>query len=61
MVEMYIASVSNRKVSKIVEKFCRHKVSKHFVSTLTISFEETVKSWQYKALDDEIYSFLMVM
>ena len=35
MLEMYVQGVSTRKVSKVIEELCGHKVSKSFVSSLT--------------------------
>jgi len=60
MLEMYIAGVSTRKVSQIVEELCGKKVSKSFVSSLTQELDEIVKAWQYSSLAASTYPYLMV-
>jgi putative transposase len=60
MLEMYIAGVSTRKVSQVVENLCGTSVSKSFVSSLTKDLDEVVQSFQYASLDAVNYPCLMV-
>lgn len=60
MLEMYIAGVSTRKVSRIVEELCGKSVSKSFVSSLTSQLDPIVKNWQDRKLSDINYPYVMV-
>lgn len=60
MLEMYIAGVSTRKVTKIVEELCGKSVSKSFVSSLTKDLDEVVEAWRHSSLSENQYPFLMV-
>jgi transposase-like protein len=59
MLEMYIAGVSTRKVSRIVEELCGKSVSKSFVSSLTSQLDPLVKEWQERDLSNKKYPYLM--
>lgn len=59
MLEMYIAGVSTRKVSKVVEQLCGKSVSKSFVSSLTKQLDPIVKNWQDRMLSDTNYPYVM--
>lgn len=59
MLEMYIAGVSTRKVSCIVEQLCGKNVSKSFVSSLTKQLDESVVKWQYRSLINHKYPYII--
>lgn len=59
MLEMYVAGVSTRKVSKIVEELCGTSVSKSFVSSLTELLDPMVNEWQNRSLSGTNYPYLM--
>ncbi|MGX6980133.1 IS256 family transposase [Vagococcus elongatus] len=59
MLEMYVSSVSTRKVSKIVEELCGKSVSKSFVSSLTEQLDPIVTQWQNHSLSGTNYPYLM--
>lgn len=60
MLEMYIAGVSTRKVSQVVENLCGKSVSKSFVSNLTKELDEVVQGFQYASLASMNYPCIMV-
>lgn len=60
LLEMYVAGVSTRKVSKIVEEMCGTSVSKSFVSSLSAQFDEVITQWQNRDLSSVSYPFLMI-
>jgi len=60
MLEMYVSGVSTRKVSHVVEKLCRKKVSKSFISDLTKELDPIVKEWRNRSLLETKFPFIMV-
>lgn len=50
MAEMYVQGVSTRKVSKIVEELCGHKVSSSQVSTCTAKLDVELQLWRDRPL-----------
>lgn len=60
LLEMYVAGVSTRKVSKIVEEMCGTSVSKSFVSSLSAQLDEVITQWQNRDLSSVSYPFLMI-
>lgn len=60
MLEMYVAGVSTRKVSQIVQELCGKSISKSFVSDLTKQLDPMVKAWQDRSLSETAFPFVMV-
>ncbi len=58
MLEMYVSSISARKVSKIGEELCRKSVLKFF-SVLTEQLDPMVNEWQNYSLSATHYLYLM--
>lgn len=57
MLEMYVQGVSTRKVSKVIEELCDHKVSKSFVSSLTSELDIIVEEFLSRRLEKK-YPFI---
>jgi putative transposase len=58
LAEMYVQGVSTRKVSKIVEELCGHKISSSTVSRLTTQLDEELQRWRQRPLGDVPYLVL---
>lgn len=60
MLEMVVNGVSTRKVSKVVETLCGHRVSKSFVSSLTAKLDPIVNEWANRPLNVMYYKYLFM-
>jgi transposase-like protein len=60
LVEMYIAGVSTRKVSGIVEELCGFTVSASQVSALTKRLDSALQAWRTRSLAEQATPYLMV-
>jgi len=58
LAEMYVQGVSTRKVSKIVEELCGHKISSSTVSRLATQLDEELERWRQRPLGDVPYLVL---
>jgi transposase-like protein len=55
---MYVQGVSTRKVSKIVEELCGHKISSSTVSRLATQLDEELERWRQRPLGEVPYLVL---
>lgn len=58
LAEMYVQGVSTRKVSKIVEELCGHKISSSTVSRLATQLDEELERWRQRPLSEVPYLVL---
>lgn len=58
LAEMYVQGVSTRKVSKIVEELCGHKISSSTVSRLATQLDEELERWRQRPLGEVPYLVL---
>ena len=60
LMEMYLAGVSTRKVTKVTEQLCGVSFSKSTVSELTIELNARVDAFKNRKLDDKKFPFVIV-
>lgn len=60
LVEMYIAGVSTRKVSAVVEELCGFTVSASQVSALSKKLDATLESWRTRSLGEQATPYLVI-
>jgi transposase-like protein len=60
LVEMYIAGVSTRKVSGIVEELCGFSISASQVSALTKKLDRELEAWRTRSLSEQTTPYLVL-
>jgi transposase-like protein len=60
LVEMYIAGVSTRKVSGIVEELCGFSISASQVSALTKKLDRALEEWRSRVLSEQTTPYLVL-
>ena len=60
LMEMYLAGVSTRKVTKVTEELCGVSFSKSTVSQLTTELDGRVSAFKNRRLDDKRFPFVIV-
>lgn len=58
LAEMYIQGVSTRKVAKLTEQLCGHRVSSSQVSRATAQLDEVLQGWRQRSLAECRYIYL---
>jgi putative transposase len=60
LMEMYVESVSTRKVKDITEELCGTSFSKSLVSQLATRLDTALGAWRSRPLEGEGYPYLFV-
>jgi len=60
LMEMYVESVSTRKVKEVTEALCGTSFSKSLVSSLAGSLDAELEAWRSRPLEAKAYPYLLV-